>query len=108
MKIQIRYTTESSQWGSDTTDEQAVTIAENVTALAEAYARKNWPDAEVDARVSHEARLTAVDAFAREDEEAESDEAVLWIKEYIGRHWCEEALWVEDFDADAYLAAHPN
>lgn len=109
MTIQIRYSeANDGQWGADTTDEAAARVAQNVTDLARSYVARNWPEHEVDAFVCPEALLSPVDALCNESEESEADEIILLVKEYIGRHWCEEALWEPGFDADAYLAKHPR
>lgn len=92
------------RWG-DGTEKQAEVAADNLAALLEGYAEKEFPGADISIIA------TRNPAPHRSAEDAEGFEAG-WIVEqldnYLDRHWTNEALWEEDFDAADYLAKNPR
>jgi hypothetical protein len=110
-KIRIQFSSEPSGWGSEATDAEAAQAALNCAALAEAYAHKHWPEAEIEADVTSwpDVRLNNWTQYADGDLSGPGDYGPHdTIASYISNHWTEEPLWSAEFDADAYLEANPR
>lgn len=115
MRIHLTQPTNSEHYGPETTPEQALVVARNCLALAAAYARRCWPDAEIETALvpettswGHRSYSTCPDGSGARpvDLGHVPDPVIQEIDEYLSRHWYEEPLWEREFDADGYLEAH--
>ncbi len=107
LHILIASPTAPEYWGPETTETEAQVVAKNALALAEAFAKANWPGAMVEARLVPETVSSGNQSKAY-DADGDRHDVIDRIDDYICRHWPEEALWQEEFDAEAYLAANPR
>ena len=105
MKFIISYSSvNDGQWGSDTSDDGARLIAENVTALAIAFIEHHWPKAWAEARVHDAPQPDAVRCYDHPD----AEELAMEVERYISDHWFEETVWALAFDAAAYVKRRPR
>ncbi len=116
LKIHITQPTSAEHYGAMTQPEEALICARNCLALAEAYARKHWPDAEITSQLVEETQSIGNRSWAY-DYTAPTvnpqsvrccEEIIEAIDIYIGNNWVEDPLWETEFDAEAYLAKNPR
>ena len=111
--IHIRLTqpTDTQCFGSHVTPEEALVCARNCLDLAMAYARREYPEADVEGRLMTETTSYSNRSWV-EDDDDECDgqknydhPAIQDIEEYLSGNWYGDALWEPGFDAEAYLAS---
>ncbi len=110
MTIWIAQPTDPDYYGSITTSEQAEIVAANCLRLALRYAAEHWPHARIGGKLvsetqSHSNRSEVDDVTVPDRYQ---NEIVATIKEYVGRHWTNEALWDPAFDTEAYFQENPR